>query len=40
MHLGVSKANHRAIAFYRHVGFVEWDGPDDGINLTFVRTIS
>ncbi len=40
VHLGVSKANHRAIAFYRHVGFVEWDGPDDGINLTFVRTIS
>lgn len=40
VHLGVSRNNERAIEFYRHVGFVEWDGPDDGINLTFVRTIA
>lgn len=38
--LGVSQANERAIAFYRHLGFTEWEGPDDGINLTFVRAIA
>lgn len=39
VHLGVSRHNERAIAFYRHIGFVEWDGRDDGLNLTFVRDI-
>jgi ribosomal protein S18 acetylase RimI-like enzyme len=39
VHLGVSRNNERAIEFYRHVGFVEWDGSEDGINLTFVRDI-
>ncbi|MBS1836158.1 MAG: GNAT family N-acetyltransferase [Actinobacteria bacterium] len=40
VHLGVSRANERAIAFYRHLGFTEWDGPDDGIDRTFVRDLS
>jgi len=40
VHLGVSRANERAIAFYRHLGFVEWDEPGDGINLVFVRDLS
>ena len=38
VHLGVSKDNTRAIAFYRRTGFEEWGG--DGLNLTFVRRIT
>jgi len=40
VHLGVSKANHRAVAFYRHLGFTEWEPAEDGINRTFVRQIT
>lgn len=40
VHLGVNRGNEKAIAFYRHLGFTEWDGPDDGIDLTFVLAIA
>lgn len=40
VHLGVSARNERAIAFYRHLGFTEWEPADDGINLTFVRQLT
>ncbi|QGG94331.1 GNAT family N-acetyltransferase [Actinomarinicola tropica] len=39
VHLGVSRANERAIGFYRAMGFVEWPTERSGA-LTFVRRMS
>lgn len=37
VHLGVSVANTNAIAFYRHLGFREFDS--DGVTVTFVMEL-
>ncbi len=39
VHLGVSRANTRAIGFYRAMGFVEWAGERSSGAITFVRRL-